>query len=282
MNLDWAKRMEDHLEERMEEVNVTMSDMTSGVRKYLKRKDDGTFNYMYCIKKRNGEIDYLLKAGEGIAAPSASIAPAVASAVASTVASSNPPTQDSDTDGEGGPTNGEREVESNNLKTSESDDEEEEDKEGGNQLSTQLAVASSLSRTNCQHTTVRVCGLCSNQNCHAAKYGQFLRFLTLPFYTGQYEQQKGDISSVFEFAYHIINDYDKIQEKHDGVARVIVAADLEEPMPACMERVRSKWLEHLKNEYNASNGTYENFLSARGVIKEEEHPETEAEITTEH
>ena len=42
----------------------SMDDLNSGVRKYLKRKADGGFNYMYAFKKPNGEIDYLLKCGD--------------------------------------------------------------------------------------------------------------------------------------------------------------------------------------------------------------------------
>ena len=261
MNFQWSKRMERKLEERMSEVEESMEDLSSGVRKYLKKKSNGGFNYMYTFKKTNGEIDYLLKCGND----------RVHAAVAAPNLASNNSTQDQQSEKEGsgdeeGPGDEERRVEKQNLKSGESDDEEEEEEEKEISQDPHQALAlvpaimsspfAEAPTTGLRRTTLCPHCHCLMKECHATRYGRFLSFVGLTKCNSNFSAEVDEIKTVFKQTYHTVHEWEKVVRYHNGHAQVIKDDIMNDDLPQCVLRFRDQWLARLKTYYNTANETF--------------------------
>ena len=244
-DLKWGKHLEDHLHKKMEEVELVMSDMGKGSKTYLKRKgDDGQFEYSICTKKRNGDLQYVFKAGfpSAVSTSEGDTTPATVSPISSSRAAAfrHRSTQDSE-----------------DNKSTDNDEEEEQDM--NQKISTQLPdydpVAESLppKANNQPGSPIDMCKMCNTPECKKHKFHRFLEMFTLPFYNGEFNKEEAKLKRLYGMAYHIVDQYEL---SRDNPGRPMTKADLEAPIPPCVQKSEKTWMSFLKTEYNKENNTY--------------------------
>ena len=248
MDPTWANQLEDGFETNMREIETKMSDMEYGCRKYLKRKACGALDYIYVLKRQNGEIDVLTKSGYPTTNPPVAFNPP----------NPPPPDDDNNDDGDNGDSGlfedrGEETNEEEDVNKEEEDDEDEdEDKEANNGglsplLLTQGAKAEPPLVTPKKD---KFCPHCGNANCHATKYGRFLAYLSHSQYNGDFRNKKHDLRALFFEAYITLKEWEKRVGSSKGAGPIDASEITFENVPECMKAFCSNWLKGLKKRHD--------------------------------
>ena len=257
----YQKEMESNFKENMEEIEDNMSDLSYGVRKYLKRKNDGSIDYMYSYKSSDGEIDYIQKSGKANQAVSIqeNSPPVIPRSVRFRLDNDESAEQEEDQETSTEPKPPRPDDETKEEGKEEEGSEPSEDFEFvNNGLLTQKEEATLPTPSNLFSLTESICPHCNNKqkDCHANKYGRFLVYLGYTAYDGKYEEEKEKLKEHFRLTYHTAREWEDRIKNNTHQAIPIKRSTVEANVPKCLERYRDMWLTQIKENKVITRNNY--------------------------